>query len=89
MDLEKMYKYSVIINNCIDNNVIILFTTAEYNKSLEYLNNYIENTMEFSNPWYKCYFESATSVCIYKYHYFTSKQLVTKLQIIKFVDVID
>lgn len=80
-----MYKYNIVSLDCVNNNALILFTTYEYNKALEYLSNYLEKTFDFNN-WLKCYFESSNSVCIYQYSYFKSKQLIFKLQILKFID---
>jgi hypothetical protein len=82
---EQYYKYNVILLNCINNEMTILFTCNVLSDAIQRMNTYVDNNFVIDSINLKCYHENTKSINIYKYYYFHSKTLINKLQILEFV----
>ncbi len=87
MSQTKIYKYNMILLNVSENTASILHTDSEFNKSLEFMQKYLDSNFKL-DQYLKAQYDNNFSISLYKYHYFSSKELIFKIQIVQFVDVL-
>ncbi len=79
----RYYKYYIVNTDAKNLNSCILGCSVTLHQAIELLNNYLDKTYEF-NDYLKCFYVNSSTVCIYRYHYILSKELINKVTIIKY-----